>query len=80
MLAAPNAMGHMGNDEFVLVLTRYMGQSNYITRSRWRGFTLARRVNRSMHTQQTCAARPKLWRLEEHLSLDVFFSGADRAS
>ena len=33
MLAAPNAMGHLGNDEFVLVFTRYMGQKNYITRS-----------------------------------------------
>jgi len=32
MLAAPNAMGHLSNDKFVLAFTRYMGQSNCIVR------------------------------------------------
>ncbi|EJK66052.1 hypothetical protein THAOC_13046, partial [Thalassiosira oceanica] len=33
MLAAPDAMGHMGNEAFVIAVTRYFGQSSYITRS-----------------------------------------------
>jgi len=33
VLAAPNAMGHMGNEVFVLAITRYFGQQNYISRS-----------------------------------------------
>ncbi|EJK70722.1 hypothetical protein THAOC_07897, partial [Thalassiosira oceanica] len=34
VLAAPNAMGHMKNEEFVLAITRYFGQQNFISRSR----------------------------------------------
>ena len=30
VLAAPNAMGHMNNEEFVLAITRYFGQQNFI--------------------------------------------------
>ena len=33
VLAAPNAMGHMNNDVFVLAVTRYFGQQNFISRS-----------------------------------------------
>ncbi|EJK53201.1 hypothetical protein THAOC_27416 [Thalassiosira oceanica] len=33
VLAAPNAMGHMNNEEFVLAITRYFGQQNFISRS-----------------------------------------------
>ena len=33
MLAAPNAMGHMDNEAFVLAVLRYLGQSSYITKS-----------------------------------------------
>ncbi|EJK56598.1 hypothetical protein THAOC_23485, partial [Thalassiosira oceanica] len=32
VLAAPNAMGHMNNEEFVLAITRYFGQQNFISR------------------------------------------------
>ncbi|EJK59095.1 hypothetical protein THAOC_20726 [Thalassiosira oceanica] len=35
VLAAPNAMGHMNNEEFVLAITRYFGQQNFP--GLWRG-------------------------------------------
>ncbi|EJK51876.1 hypothetical protein THAOC_28910, partial [Thalassiosira oceanica] len=33
VLSAPNAMGHMNNEEFVLAITWYFGQQNFISRS-----------------------------------------------
>ena len=58
MLAAPNAMGHMGNEAFVLAVTRYFGQPSYISRS-MEGlyFGKSRTENKSTHTATTCAAQ-----------------------
>ena len=56
MLAAPNAMGHLGNDEFVLAVMRCIGQLNYIIRS-MEGLYFGKKGERvNAHATNLCCA------------------------